>query len=260
MGGITEYIDVAQVTLYLFWGFFAALVIYLQRESKREGFPLHEDGLLPNATDRTSEGFPAMPSPKDYLLHDGRTVSAPAQNSGDRRELAIKPIYGWPGSPMEPTGNPMVDGVGPASYAERADVPDMTHDGQTKITPFRAAEGYSVAESDPDPRGMPVIAADGQEAGKVAEIWVDREEMLIRYLEVALASGERNVLLPMTFSRVHGGRTGKVLVSSITAAQFAHVPATANPDQVTRLEEDKIMGYFGGGKLYGRADRTEPLL
>jgi photosynthetic reaction center H subunit len=65
------------------------------------------------------------------------------------------------------------------------------------------------------------------------------------------------VLLPMNFSRV-GSR--EVKVRSILAAQFAQVPATRNPDAVTLLEEDKIMGYYGGGTLYATLARQEPLL
>ncbi|MEL6185723.1 MAG: photosynthetic reaction center subunit H, partial [Myxococcota bacterium] len=42
-GAITEYIDVAQVTLYVFWIFFAGLIIYLRREDTREGYPLEAD-------------------------------------------------------------------------------------------------------------------------------------------------------------------------------------------------------------------------
>ncbi|NCV58886.1 MAG: hypothetical protein EBW19_02420, partial [Betaproteobacteria bacterium] len=43
VGAITGYIDVAQVVLYLFWIFFFGLVVYLQREGKREGYPLLSD-------------------------------------------------------------------------------------------------------------------------------------------------------------------------------------------------------------------------
>ena len=32
--------DIAQLSLYLFWAFFIGLVIYLQRENMREGYPL----------------------------------------------------------------------------------------------------------------------------------------------------------------------------------------------------------------------------
>ena len=33
-------VDLAQISLYAFWLFFAGLVIYLQRENMREGYPL----------------------------------------------------------------------------------------------------------------------------------------------------------------------------------------------------------------------------
>ena len=36
-GYLTEYMDVAQVVLYLFWGFFFALIFWLRREDRREG-------------------------------------------------------------------------------------------------------------------------------------------------------------------------------------------------------------------------------
>ena len=65
-GAITGYIDVAQVVLYAFWVFFAGLIFYLRREDKREGYPLESDrpGRL------AVEGFPAMPSPKTFLMAD----------------------------------------------------------------------------------------------------------------------------------------------------------------------------------------------
>ena len=103
-----------------------------------------------------------------------------------------------------------------------------------------------------------MIGADGQIGGKVSEVWVDRAEMLIRYLEVEVAGAGRRVLLPMTMARINKSR-GWVLVDSILGRQFADVPGIANPDQVTKLEEDKIVGYYGGGYLYATAARQEPL-
>lgn len=35
--------DFAQLVLYAFWIFFFALVVYLRREDKREGYPLQSD-------------------------------------------------------------------------------------------------------------------------------------------------------------------------------------------------------------------------
>jgi photosynthetic reaction center H subunit len=49
-------------------------------------------------------------------------------------------------------------------------------------------------------------------------------------------------------------------VKSILGAQFAHVPGTRHAEQVTFLEEEKIMAYYGGGTLYATPQRQEPLL
>jgi photosynthetic reaction center H subunit len=63
----------------------------------------------------------------------------------------------------------------------------------------------------------------------------------------------------MPLSRVNG-RHRQIKVKSILASQFADVPLIASPHQVTKLEEDKIVGYFGGGTLYATPARQEPLL
>ncbi len=159
---------------------------------------------------------------------------------------------------MEPTGNPMQDGVGPASYAERADHPDMTIDGKPKIVPLRVATEFFLEARDPDPRGMKVRAGDRKLAGKVVECWVDCSEYIMRYYEVELESG-RKVLLPSNFARIDGNRR-EVNVKAIFARQFADVPGTKMADQITLLEEDQICGYYGGGYLYASPARSEPLI
>jgi photosynthetic reaction center H subunit len=68
------------------------------------------------------------------------------------------------------------------------------------------------------------------------------------------------VLVPINFARIRGGRINQVNVRSILAAQFAQVPGLKNPEQVTLLEEEKIMAYFGGGTLYADPGRQEPLV
>ena len=72
------------------------------------------------------------------------------------QDLKMEPVDGFNGSPFVPTGNPMIDGVGPASWAQRADVPDLTAHGKPKIVPMQVATDFSIAEGDPDPRGLPV--------------------------------------------------------------------------------------------------------
>lgn len=175
----------------------------------------------------------------------------------------IMPVDHYNGSPFVPTGDPMVDGVGPAAWANRADVPDMTAHGKPKIVPMRVAKDFTIAEGDPDPRGLPVKGCDGVIAGTITEVWVDRSEPQVRYYEVTLAAGGRVVLLPVPFvAWPNLGLFGldHVRVKAITAAQFAKVPATKSMEQITLLEEDKIAAYYGGGHLYATPDRSQPLI
>lgn len=248
---LTGYLDVAQVVLYMFWAFFAGLIYYLHRENKREGYPLESD----RSGQITVQGFPAVPKPKTYLLADGSTVQAP-NFKRETRELKMQPIAGFPGAPFEPTGDPMVDGVGPASWTERHDEPDRMPDGRVRIRPLRDLPGYSIAPQDPDPRGMPVLACDGVQAGTVADIWVDRGEMIIRYLEVTIAGG-RTVMLPMTLARVWAGRK-VVEVASVEARHFAMVPQLRDPTVITFLEEERVGAFFAGGHLYATPSRLGP--
>jgi photosynthetic reaction center H subunit len=250
------YLDVAQVTLYVFWIFFLCLIYYLRREDKREGYPLDSTGLSGGLV----HGFIRMPEPKTYLLRDGHTATLP-NHKNDRRDVALAPIAPWPGAPMGPTGNPMLDGVGPGSYADREDVPELNIDNVPCIVPLRLAEGTYLEARDPDPRGMKVLGADDETGGVVTEVWVDRAEALIRYLEVdvTIAGGTRRVLLPLPFAKIDGGR-GRVWVNAILGSQFADVPVTKSLDQVTKLEEDRIVGYYGAGTLYATPARQEPLL
>ncbi len=55
-------IDVAQLAIWLFWAFFAALVFYLRREDKREGYA--RDFENPGGV---AHGFPPPPGPKTFI-------------------------------------------------------------------------------------------------------------------------------------------------------------------------------------------------
>jgi photosynthetic reaction center H subunit len=254
----TQYIDVAQVVLYVFWAFLAGIIIYLHREDKREGYPLESE----RSANITVQGWPPVPAPKTYLLADGSKVFAPRAEPYDARPVKATPIGPWPGAPLEPDGDPMLDGVWPASYAERLDIPDATVNGTPKLVPLRRTEGWHIEERDPDPRGMPVIGADGKVGGTVKDVWVDVAEYIMRYLEVEVtdkAGNTRNVLLPTTLSRIWASRK-RVEVKSITSKQFTKVPSIRNPDVVTRLEEDRICAFYASGHLYAMPERAEPLV
>ena len=198
-GAITQYIDVAQLVLYAFWFFLAGVVIYIRREDKREGYPLESE----RSKFIKVQGWPAMPEPKTFLSPHGGTVQKPDYVKDDRPVKAMR-REGWPGAPLEPTGNPMLDGVGPASYAERADEPDLTLDGAVKIVPLRADREFGIASFDLNPLGQDVVGGDGYVAGKVCDVWVDRTEPQVRYLEVEVKSNGRRVLVPWGFVKMDG--------------------------------------------------------
>jgi photosynthetic reaction center H subunit len=251
------FLDLAALSLYAFFAFFAGLVFYLHRENKREGYPLVSDRSdRPNFG--TIHGFPETPPPKVFRLHypEGATVTQGDQPERYISALVIEDPYN--GSPITPAGDPMKDGVGAASYAMRLDAPDLAFDdNKPKIVPLRAAPGWHIPEECPDPRGRTVTALDGETAGKVVDLWVDRSEYVLRYVEVETAGGRR-VLLPMALAKVD--EDGDIAVASVTAEQFAAAPGIKSPEQVTLLEEDMICGYFGGGHLHATPERSEPLV
>lgn len=249
-------IDLVDICLWAFTLFFFGLIFYLRREDRREGYPLERD------TDGRLEdngAFFYAPKKTFILPHNRGTVSVPP-GARDVRAHAMARTAVWPGAPYQPTGDPMRDGVGPASYAERDDIPDLAADGANRIAPLRADGHLRVAEESPNPVGMTVYGGDGVAAGTVVDLWVDRSEAIMRYLEVDIgaAGAPEHVLLPIPFAKISRGRN-RVDVDAVFAHHFAGVPRTKLPDTVTRLEEDKIAGYYGGGKLYATPARTESL-
>ena len=315
-GAITNEIDVAQLVLYAFWVFFAGLIFYLRMEDRREGYPLESEVT----GEPIDPGAIYGPSLKVFKLPDGSTLDTMRP---DTRPLALKPMEVFSGGASEPTGDPMIDGVGAAAWVERRDVVDRTGEGEPRIVPMRLLPDYSVAEQDIDPRGLPVIACDGEVAATVKDIWLDRGECFIRYLELELPqekqaapspapavaeaptaqapvadapmgetapTGEATpmggdapvapaptapapqpapapvvqaptgaLLMPMTMVRL-SSRPAQVKTGSIRSDQFADVPRTKSLDQITLLEEEKVMAYFTGGYLYAKPERQEPLI
>jgi photosynthetic reaction center H subunit len=252
--------DITVMVLYLFFAFFLGLVLYLQAESTREGFPV-EDDVTGKKEGEAGLFFRALPKP--YNMADGSTRYKPDYQR-DSHEMSYRRTAAWSGAPIEPVGNPLTAGVGAGAYAIRADVPDMTNHGQTRIAPLRLATDYFTDPLDAQLRGMPLVGKDGKAGGTIADIWVDRSEFLIRYLEVATIDGAgdatgKTVLVPMTMCSVKKA-AGKVQLDPVLGSQVAGAPQLANPNQVTLLEEEKIVGYFGAGYFYATADLAEPLL
>lgn len=255
--------DVAELAFYLFFFFFIGLVLYLNRESKREGYPLEDEWSGNLDPEPLLAG-----DKKTFKLPHGRGTHVPENSPREPVDVPGTRTFAAGGAPYAPTGNPMKDGMGPAAWANREDYPDLTFDGRPRIVPIGDAHEIEIAPNDPNIVGWSVYDANVELVGKVSDIWVDQSEHIIRYIEVETTAGDK-VLAPMfvTVVQTKGLLAGLlpekpelVQIDAITAAQFADVPRLASPGQITRLEEDKIMAYYGGGYMYATAERGEPVL
>lgn len=241
-------VDLASVAIWLFWIFFAGLIYYLQTENMREGYPLRDD----NDATPANESLWPLPKEKTFKLRDGRgELTVPSREYEDqhmRGDVALAPSAASTGSPWLPTGDPMVDGVGPASWAPRRDIPELDAHGHNKIVPMASLPDFRFSAGR-DPRGKPVVGGDGEVVGRVIDMWIDVPEALVRFLTVDLnpeGSGQTR-LIPMNLAKIG---TDRVTVRSLHAHNWQDVPKIKNANEVTLLEEEKIMAYYGGGTLY----------
>ena len=247
--------DLASLTLWLFYFFFFGLIIWIQRENMREGYPLEDD----EGNTSSNPSMWPLPEDKTFKLPHGRgEVTVPSGQTPERSDIPMKRSGPGNGYPLEPTGDPMLDGVGPASWAPRRDVPELDGHGHPKIIPMSANEAFRFATGR-DPRGLPVMSGDGEIVGKVVDMWIDEPEQMVRYLEYTLDAkwGTGNRLVPLTLARIWSNR---VVIRTLYGKHFATVPQHASATQVTMLEEEKICGYYGGGMLYADSKRQEPKL
>lgn len=248
-------LDVAELSFWAFILFFVGLVFYIRREDRREGYPLENEitGKLEDV------GGPlTVPTPKLFRLPGGQGRVYVPRFDRDAVNLPARQLEPMNGSPFIPTGDPLLDGIGPASYANRMPLPDIDVEGRLRVVPLSGDPDFYLAAKDPDPRGWRFVCSDGRTGGRVSDIWIDRSDRVIRYLAVELAEG-RHVLAPFFHCSVDKSRR-VVTTDSINADQLTRVPAVETDGQITRREEDRIMGYFGGGYLYSHPSRAEPLV
>jgi photosynthetic reaction center H subunit len=104
-----------------------------------------------------------------------------------------------------------------------------------------------------------VVSGDGEVIGRVTDMWIDVPEAMVRFLTLDLnpeGTGKTR-LIPMNMCRV---KSDRIVVRSLFAHNFEGIPTIKAADQVTLLEEEKIMAYYAGGTLYASEARLEPQL
>ena len=251
---ITAGFDVALLVFYAFVAFFIGLVFYLRREDRREGYPL-EDTVSGRLT--VAGGPLSIASTKSFLLPFDRGIVTAPTKGREPVDIAARRTDRFPGAPYAPTGDPLADGIGPAAWADRAKLPDLDMEGHPRIVPLSLAPEFSIAREDHDLNGWPVLGADGEVAGMVSDLWIDKSDRLIRYIQIGAAAGA--VLAPMMMAKVDRRRR-RVVVDALLASQFAGAPRIGAADQITLYEEERVQAYFGGGYLYATPARQEPFL
>lgn len=256
-GALTEQMDVASLLFTLFMLFFVGLIVYLHRESKREGYPLVNGRHQP-----VGGGLFGMPAPKIYHLADGTAMQAPHNRDAQSPAIPAAQMHDNAGFPIVPFSSSAYLGIGPGGYTQRRDIPDVTWEGKPRLVPMRSAKHFAIAPGDVDLRGMTVVGHDGVAAGKVTDLWVDLSETTIRYLEVALSNAngsEPHVMVPLPMADIDAA-ANTITVDALLGAQFVDVPRLKSADSITLLDEERIMAYFGGGYLYATPSRQEPLI
>ncbi len=246
-GQISNQLDIPTLAFWVFALFFVGLVGWLQRESKREGYPLRASPF----NTELIEGFPPQPvGTLTYRLNEGGTTEAP--HFYKQAPTRARPLHRFDGTPFYPLGNPLLAGIGPGSWVMRKEGVALTERGEKLLEPLRVMEGWSILRQDADPRGMAVFDWRWNAVGHVADLWIDRGIKIIRMLEVELHGGAGRVLVPLLHTEIRE-KQRKVRVTSLWAHQFADVPMPASPDEITAPEEERLNAYYSAGFFY-RAD------
>ena len=127
-------------------------------------------------------------------------------------------------------------------------------EGHPRIVPISTAGEYWIAKEDAGVTGWPVFGADGVAAGTVVDLWIDKADRLVRYLQL-----DSGVLAPIMDAKLDRGQR-RIKVKALNGAQIGAAPRPAAPDRITLLEEERVQAYFGGGYLYATPARQEPWL
>ena len=228
MRGAIGNLDVAQITLYAFWLFFAGLIFYLRREDRREGYPLENEA----AGRLRPRDFLWIPTPKTFRRSDGREVSAPNFRA-DTRPINATKTEPWPGAPLDAEWRS--DGcadVGPWQLrrTRRRTIQDPSM-VTTSSFPCAFATNFAVAggERKPD-RLCGQSAPTGRRPEPSGTSGSTEANACFATTRSRSAGAENGSFFRSTFAKVDAKRRS-VAVSALLAAQFAGVSVDARSRQ-----------------------------
>ena len=143
-------------------------------------------------------------------------------------------------------------------------------DTTRRLVPLSDADGYHVADGEPDLVGWDVQTSAGRDVGKVKDLIVDLAAMKVRYLDVELdgkavgIEDDRRVLVPIGTARLDDDNDDVIIRE--TAAELRTMPPF-DPKSFTREWEDGLHSWYGSlegstaatGSGGGRSDHEERL-
>ena len=222
-------------------------IFYIQRENMREGYPMEDDDGIRH---RPIRGPSLCPPTRRSILPHGRkvTLTVPSgQRRGSVRIMAMRRTSSENnGFPLEPTGDPMLDGIGvrQAWANRREDAPELDGHGHPKIVPMSKKERLLTTQ--PWHRPARDAGCGGRRfevVGKITDMWIDEPEQtgpLSRDLDLDAKVGvEGKRLVPLTLARIWGG---KVKINSIYGKHFATVPTIASAHTGNQARGRKDLG------------------
>ena len=139
--------------------------------------------------------------------------------------------------------------------AVRGTLDDTGHD-RGELAHLDDLDDFKVADGEPDIRGWKVKSSDGLRIGKVEDLLVDTDRLLVRYLEVKLdkrlarADAQRHVLVPIGTARLDVDRDEVLLAR--TRADVLAGPRYEH-GRLDREHEHAVLG--GTGTDTGAAPR-----
>jgi hypothetical protein len=103
------------------------------------------------------------------------------------------------------------------------------HVARGELTPLSDLAGYMVSDPSPDIRGWPVKLSDHRTAGKVDDLIVDTNDLVVKYVEIELAREFRHghedewLLIPTSAIRPDEAHA-TVIIDRLPAEGLAKVP------------------------------------